>query len=466
MPPLRLPGAGSNDAEEGAQANGHATVASFSDSIDNDEYSDDACVSVDQAGDTSAASLSGEREMEQHLRQQQQQQQQLQQQPPQVLVANFSGGSVRSGHSLRSDRSSSRRSTQLLSEFEPRARPLPAMQQAMADGAYGRGSSAPALGAQATCMVDDGQVEQMQNNEQIVEGVVEEVQQQPQEELVALSYPSYSWHETLARFPSLLRLYPLAECSEGAMEDELFHAGNNCEVPADVQPQTAYINEGAAGETAPLAEVQTAPHHLEELPTPIAAVHECTGAAMQADSVAVAGHEAMWLGSCTPPPCTPVRVGQRAHVSPHGTRQGHAGGHPGEWGDGGGHSIQEAWAPSELEAAWAEIEQAREELAQREQDVAQREVAVHRAEARNQASARQLAELRRRLDDYGEELEEGVASLTSQQNALREERKQTLELQARARRMCAAAIRDDVVASKFSQWSRRSWTPSPTMRGM
>jgi len=64
MPPLRLPGAGSNDAEEGAQANGHATVASFSDSIDNDEYSDDACVSVDQAGDTSAASLSGEREME------------------------------------------------------------------------------------------------------------------------------------------------------------------------------------------------------------------------------------------------------------------------------------------------------------------------------------------------------------------------------------------------------------------
>merc|ERR1712008_143135 len=82
----------------------------------------------------------------------------------------------------------------------------------------------------------------------------------------------------------------------------------------------------------------------------------------------------------------------------------------------------------------------------RERDVTQREVAVHRAEARSQASARQLAELRRRLDDYGEELEEGVAALTSQQNALREERRQTLELQARARRMCAAAIRDDVVA--------------------
>mmetsp|Transcript_29791 Transcript_29791/g.57604 ORF Transcript_29791/g.57604 Transcript_29791/m.57604 type:complete len:467 (-) Transcript_29791:109-1509(-) len=463
MPPLRLPGAGSNDVEEGAQVNGQATAASFSDSDDNDEYSDDACVSVDQAGDTSVASLGDEREVEQ-------QQQQPQLQPPQQrLLANFSGGSVRSGHSICSERSSSRRSTQLLSEVEHRARPLPVVQQAMADAAYGRGSSAPALGAQVTSMVDDGQVEQLQNDEQMVEGVVEEVQQQPQEEMVPLSYPSYSWHDTLARFPSLLRLYPLAECSEGAMEDELFHAGNNCEAPSDPGPQTAYTDAGAAAATVPQTEVQTAPHHVEDLPTPIATVHECTGTAMQADNVAVAGHEATWhsgLGSCTPPPCTPVRIGQRALVSPNGTRQGHGGGHPGEWGDGGGHSMQEGWVPSELEAAWAEIEQVREELAQREQDVTQREVAVHRAEARNQASARQLAELRRRLDDYGEELEEGVASLTSQQNALREERRQTLELQARARRMCAAAIRDDVVASKFSQWSRRSWTPSPTMRGM
>mmetsp|Transcript_49667 Transcript_49667/g.98616 ORF Transcript_49667/g.98616 Transcript_49667/m.98616 type:complete len:87 (-) Transcript_49667:2575-2835(-) len=74
MPPLRLPGAGSNDVEEGAQVNGQATAASFSDSDDNDEYSDDACVSVDQAGDTSVASLGDEREVEQ--------QQQQQQQPP------------------------------------------------------------------------------------------------------------------------------------------------------------------------------------------------------------------------------------------------------------------------------------------------------------------------------------------------------------------------------------------------
>lgn len=462
IPPLRLPGAGSAGAEEGAQANRQATAASFSDSDNNEEYSDDACVSVGQAGDTSAASLSGERDAAQ------QQVQPPLQQPQQHVLANFSGGSIRSGHSLHSDCSSSRRSTQLLSEVDPRARPLQVVQQAMADAAYGRGSSAPALGAQAVCMVDDGQVEQIQNAEQMVDGVVEEVpQQQPQEELVALSYPSYSWHETLARFPSLLRLYPLAECSEGAMEDELFHAGNNCEAPAEPEPQTAPATEGAA--TATIPQVQTAPHHVEELPTPIAAVHECTGTAMQAENVAVAGHEATWhsgLGSCTPPPCTPVRVGQRAYVSPHGTRQGHGNGHPGEWGDGGGHSVQEGWGPPELEAAWAEIEQVREELAQRERDVSQREVAVHRAEARNQASARQLAELRRRLDDYGEELEEGVAALTSQQNALREERRQTLELQARARRMCAAAIRDDVVASKFSQWSRRSWTPSPTMRGM
>merc|ERR1719491_1284630 len=111
--------------------------------------------------------------------------------------------------------------------------------------------------------------------------------------------------------------------------------------------------------------------------------------------------------------------------------------------------------------AYAEVERIRQSLAQREREVAHREAAVRRAEARNSANAGQLDELRHRLDEYGQELEEGIMSLTAQQSALKDERKQTLEMQARVRRLCAAAVRDDVVASsKVRDWERRPWTPS------
>jgi len=175
----------------------------------------------------------------------------------------------------------------------------------------------------------------------------------------------------------------------------------------------------------------------------------------------------------TPPPSTPVRVGVAAsQATPHSAAsRGGGRGRPGppscdraEWGPHTGP--REGWPPGDLAAAWAEVDQLRRDLAQREREVAQRELAVRRAESRNRAAARELGELRRRLDDYGEELENGVAALTEQQSALREERRQTLELQARARRMCAAAVRDDVVASKFREWDRRSWTPTSTMGGM
>lgn len=116
-------------------------------------------------------------------------------------------------------------------------------------------------------------------------------------------------------------------------------------------------------------------------------------------------------------------------------------------------------AQQSLRAAWAEVDLAQQRLVQREREVELREVAGRRAEARNRATARQLAELRRRLDDYGQELEEGVMALSAQQNALRDERRHTSELQARARRMCAAAPRDEF-SSKVSDWDRRPWTPT------
>lgn len=131
------------------------------------------------------------------------------------------------------------------------------------------------------------------------------------------------------------------------------------------------------------------------------------------------------------------------------------------------------WGPDlanvDVESAWAAVRHANEEvqhmrrmLAHREREVVQREAAVRRAESRNNAAARQLSELRHRLDEYGEELEEGVAALTAQQNTLREEHRQASEMQARARRMCAAAVRDDIVSTKLRDWDR-SWTPTTSI---
>lgn len=293
---------------------------------------------------------------------------------------------------------------------------------------------------------------------------------EPQVDMMAPCYPSYSWHETLARFPSLLRLYPLAECNEGTMEDELFPAAGETAAGAE--------EDGAADVDA---RADAEPGGEQPAPGPeLQAQHAAGGDAaelLQGQGSAELREElrGTWtsdagLGTCTPPPCTPVRLpGGQAQATPRSapsrgagrSRQGYTASSHADWQPS--HLTSDGWSSGDLAAAWAEIHQARHGLAQREREVAQREAAVRRAETRNQAAARELDELRRRLDDYGEELENGVAALTAQQNALREERRQTLELQARARRMCAAAVREDVVTSKFREWDRRPLTPTPTI---
>merc|ERR1719277_1381967 len=40
------------------------------------------------------------------------------------------------------------------------------------------------------------------------------------EEGYGFRYPSYSWRETLSKFPSLMKLYPLAASSEGVVDEE------------------------------------------------------------------------------------------------------------------------------------------------------------------------------------------------------------------------------------------------------
>jgi len=116
----------------------------------------------------------------------------------------------------------------------------------------------------------------------------------------------------------------------------------------------------------------------------------------------------------------------------------------------------------DLESAWVavqhardDVEQMRRELVHREREVAHREAAVYRAEVRNQAAARQLNELRHRLDDYGEQLEQGIGALSVRHNQLRQDRRHVSDKQARARHLWC----DDIISAKLRDRDGL-WTPS------
>lgn len=277
-----------------------------------------------------------------------------------------------------------------------------------------------------------------------------------------LKYPSYSWHETLSRFPALVRLYPLAASSDCVVDEDVHDGQENPTSPGvEFDPGTApfegdeeYLNSeptpaaGRAGAGAP-GEPGTATQPDGALWLPQAwdarlLENPSANAGQPAHSV-VADSEPVYDGrdsrigghdvATGSPPCTARGVGLQATPRSATSR---------------GTGLR-GWP----EDASAEVEDARRRLDQRERLLAQREAAVRRAEERNRAAARQLSELRDRLDDYGEELEAGVVALTAQQDALEEDRRRTHELQARARRMCAA--RDEAEASKLRAWDRRSW---------
>lgn len=276
-----------------------------------------------------------------------------------------------------------------------------------------------------------------------------------------------SWRETLARFPDLPRRYPLATCSEGEGEeaDEMSgkRPGNNHTQESEDTPPTP---AGSAAGSVTVRHAPLSPHGAavaaaggenEALPPP-------TPASARSSS---SGQGTARLRSTYGWQPAPASATTAAGVGP--------GGPPASGADGGfllnGHGTllpppgvsDRCGSAAELSAAWAEVERIRRSLIRRERDLAQREAAVRRSEARNFAAARQLNDLRSRLDEYGEELEEGVLSLTAQQNALRDERRKAMELQARVRRLCAATVREDVMASRASEWERRSWTPTQTM---
>merc|ERR1719506_692443 len=85
----------------------------------------------------------------------------------------------------------------------------------------------------------------------------------PDDTELSIKDPAYSWHETLLRFPSLIRLYPLADSSEfeGGLDGEEGLNGipperreeaEEAEDPAE--SLIAQANAGAAAAAAALAE--------------------------------------------------------------------------------------------------------------------------------------------------------------------------------------------------------------------
>lgn len=318
---------------------------------------------------------------------------------------------------------------------------------------------------------------------------------------------SHSWHETLMRFPGLTQRYPLADSSEwenGAEAEELNSATaakNAGEGDCDL---VAEANAGAAAAAAALAEPdggakteETASRGWRSPPrSPAGAAQSPTGtstrsspsnrgaAAIHQAAPDVGGNASARAGSTPARFAPPARAAQAAVPAAHDERYQamrtgavHRGGHsaPCTPAQGraqatpysmnsrnGGHAWPRSLPTEDLSAAWAEVEQVRQSLIRRERELSHREAGVQRAEARNTAAARQLGELRVRLDDYSGELEQSAVALSAQQQSVREERRQTLEMQARVRRMCAAAVRDDVVASKARDW-QRAWTPTQTM---
>jgi hypothetical protein len=280
----------------------------------------------------------------------------------------------------------------------------------------------------------------------------------------AVRLPLESWRDTLAKYPSLLRLYPLAASAEGTHDEtEELTAFTGAQAAAS----TTALDEDAADanedERKSLTELQAAAERSARAPeaaeTPRTSTPRGTtqgGRGLDAESQdhpSECRHGAQHPvsnGYSTPGSTTSAGSWRRRppygrHVEPN-----HFNG-------------SEPWYPSDAEPTWSEVQALQWSLSQRERDVAQREAAVRRAEARNLATARQLSDLKRRLDQYGEELDEGVSALTAQQNALHEERRQTAEVQARARRLCAAAVRDEVLASKVREWDMPPWTPTGMM---
>lgn len=262
----------------------------------------------------------------------------------------------------------------------------------------------------------------------------------------ARGYPGYSWRETLCRFPGLLQLYPLAAASEdpGSEAGGAIDGLEGNEEYLNGHPSSSQGLQPAASQVSPQRSANSADAQTPRSGAPeMSTAKDMQQVKSSQQPKEASGHSA----PCTPCTGHPADQVHSAFSAPARIRTPQP--PDDEW-----LADQNAWSKLDLADAWAEVEQARYSLEQRERALEMREAALRRSEARHRASLRKLSEMRRRLEDYGEELEETMAQVLAQQSLLRDERRQSSELHARARQMLDATRKNGI--SKRREWEKTS----------
>lgn len=256
----------------------------------------------------------------------------------------------------------------------------------------------------------------------------EESEGDPQVDGEVRGYPGFSWRETLCRFPGLLQLYPLAAASEDpGSEAGAIDGLEGNEEYLNGHPSSSQGLQAANGQVSPQRSANS-----------VSAQTPRSGAEPAKEVLQVKAsqqpREAPGHSPCTPSTNHADGHADQVHSAPARIRTQPEPLMSDDWLDGD----DAVWSKLEIADAWAEVEQARLEVEQRERDLELREAALRCSEERHRGSVRKLAEMRRRLESYSDELEEAMAKVQAQQDLLREERRRSGELHARARQMLDA----------------------------
>mmetsp|Transcript_67032 Transcript_67032/g.125244 ORF Transcript_67032/g.125244 Transcript_67032/m.125244 type:complete len:435 (-) Transcript_67032:9-1313(-) len=268
-----------------------------------------------------------------------------------------------------------------------------------------------------------------------------------------LRYPFASWHEILSRYPSYLKLYPLADAQLDSSEEE-----KEEEEPAEGEEDDG-TRRAAVIEADPVSFCQSvddgiSPSDLyrqddkrqprsnhkpskdaEEEPWPDLKAQSYSpqsgsekGRMPMKSPVKALSPQTRAAAASEDGPTTPEQ--QHAQYITPRMRSSEKAPQPHASSPEEGHSMNGLLPSSTHSSSGTRSTEGRgvywmqeRSLAAREQDVMRREYALRVAEAKYDAKARQLQRLRRRLDQYSEDLEDGILLLADQWRTMRDDKR-------------------------------------------
>mmetsp|Transcript_45091 Transcript_45091/g.104465 ORF Transcript_45091/g.104465 Transcript_45091/m.104465 type:complete len:418 (-) Transcript_45091:9-1262(-) len=271
-----------------------------------------------------------------------------------------------------------------------------------------------------------------------------------------LRYPFASWHEILSRYPSYVRLYPLADAqvdsSEEEKEDDEQVEGEEAEdgtrrasvIEADAASFCQSVDDGISpsdmrskrtrakddkGQASSTQKVSSKEEEVEAWPDLRAKPYSPQGGSerrrTQIKSPVKAGADG---GSAQGAPASPEqqnaqyftpRMSARDKVSGPQVSSPEEGNSMNGMLPSSAHSSSATRSTEGRGVFWIQ----ERSLAAREQEVMRREYALRVAEAKYDAKTRQLQRLRRRLDQYSEDLEDGILLLADQWRTMRDDKR-------------------------------------------